>query len=51
MTSNDIDIIPKELYRAGRIDRSFQLFGLRTDKEVEEFAQKVYQTIKTHQWI
>jgi hypothetical protein len=45
MTSNDIDIIPKELYRAGRIDRSFQLFGLRTDKEVEEFAQKVYQTV------
>jgi hypothetical protein len=44
MTSNNIDDIPPELYRPGRIDRKFLMSGLPLDR-VFDFATEVYATV------
>ncbi|AUR96006.1 AAA+ ATPase domain protein [Vibrio phage 1.215.B._10N.222.54.F7] len=46
MTCNDIDKIPKELYREGRIDRVLEFSGLKTVTESERFVNNMLGTFE-----
>lgn len=44
MTSNDTSVLPKELYRPGRIDRTIELLGL-SKEEAMPYMELVYKTV------
>lgn len=57
MTTNNVDAIPPELFREGRINTKLQMRGLRGDDAIGEFIAEVIAsmraelpTISTEQW-
>lgn len=47
MTSNDISILPKELYRAGRINKVLELQGITNEEDAKKYCEEVYSSIST----
>lgn len=45
MTTNDIDAIPQELYRPGRIDKTMQFLGIPTKEEAFDFSRGAFDTL------
>jgi SpoVK/Ycf46/Vps4 family AAA+-type ATPase len=45
MTTNDISIIPAELYREGRVDETMQFLGIKNVKEGLEFATGAFMSL------
>lgn len=46
MTCNDIDKLPKELYREGRIDKVITFEGLKSAKDCKDFISSMVQTFE-----
>lgn len=46
MTCNDIDKLPKELYREGRIDRVVTFEGIKSQKHATEFVKNMLSTFE-----
>lgn len=46
MTCNDIDKLPKELYREGRIDRVVTFEGIKSQKHAKEFVKNMLSTFE-----
>ncbi|QNJ59192.1 AAA+ ATPase domain protein [Vibrio phage vB_ValS_PJ32] len=46
MTCNDLDALPKELYREGRIDRVMEFEGIKTIKDAERFINNMLLTFE-----